>query len=285
LSDHRTITITTSDGVDLTGRLYEAGDATAITVIHGATGVPYLYYAAFAQWLSTERAHNVILYAYRDSDDPTPAQLRASKTTMSHWGIEDQSAALDYALAQYPDLPLHTIGHSLGGFCIPFHNNNDRIKTHTGVNSGLAYWKAHPIKFTPQVVLFWFVLGPLATKLLGYLPGQLLGMKNGIPSGVYWQWRQWCTHPDFYEPQWGKEVPRPDITRFKGKLRLVSAADDTIIPAQRVRELKRFFPAASSAEETTLKPIDFGLKSIGHIQVFSKKCSAVWPSLMPVSSL
>ena len=274
------ITLTASDGVELPGIVYEPKNPVAATVLHAATGVPYKYYAPFAEWLSSEHNRVVLIYAYRDSDNPTPEQLRKSKTVMSDWGILDQSAALDYLIGTYPELEIHTIGHSLGGFCVPYHENADRIVTHTGVNSGLAYWPTHPWNYIGQVIMFWFVLGPLATKLMGYLPGQFLGTKNGIPAGVYWQWRKWCTHRDFYEPEWGKALPKPDLQRFKGQLKLFTFSDDAVIPASRVQELTRFYPAASSTELEVLKPADFGLKSVGHIQVFSKKSSDVWPALI-----
>jgi predicted alpha/beta hydrolase len=276
----RDVSFTASDGVTLAGSLFEVSTPEAITILHGATGVPVSYYQPFAEWYATHTNRAVLIYAYRDSDNPTVEQLRASKTTMADWGIRDQSAALDFMIDRFPSLPVHIIGHSLGGFCTPYHANADKITSLTGVNSGLAYWKATPASFMFQVILFWYLAGPALTKILGYMPGQLLGMKNGIPASVYWQWRAWCTHPCFYEPQWGKEVPKPDLTKFTGKLRLIASADDTIIPPLRVKELQRYYPCASSPSFEVLNPADFNVKSIGHIQIFSKRCKSVWPVLV-----
>ena len=274
------VDFTTRDEVSLTGRIYEHENPVGVTVIHGATGVPHKYYEPFAQWLVEHRAHHVLIYAYRDTYRPTPEQLRKSNTMMSDWGLKDQLAANDFMLSRFPELPLHTVGHSLGGFCLPFHDNADRIVTHTAVNSGLAYWRSHPPHYLPMVILFWFILGPLMTRILGYLPGFLLGMKDGIPANVFWQWRRWCTNPDFHAKDWGKTLPEPDLNRFAGKLRLVSSSDDLMIPTSRVLALSRFFPAASSTETVELKPGDFGLKSIGHIQLFSRNCSSAWPAVV-----
>ena len=156
------LTIQTSDQVALAASLVEHAKASGITVIHGATGVPYSYYGPFAEWLSQEKHHHVLFYEYRDSGPQSNADIKTSKVTMADWGITDQSAALDYAIERFPELPVHTIGHSLGGFCLPFHKNADKIISHTTVNSGLAYWPTHPWSYTPQVIMFWFVLGPLA---------------------------------------------------------------------------------------------------------------------------
>ncbi|MDJ0613546.1 MAG: alpha/beta hydrolase [Rhizobiaceae bacterium] len=273
------ISILTTDDKELTGSLIEHPDPFGVTIIHGATGVPYQYYASFAKWYANEKNHHVLFYEYRDSGNLTKAQIRASKTKMADWGITDQSAALDYALENFPDLPIHTIGHSLGGFCLPFHKNADKVVSHTTVNSGLAYWPTHPWSFTLQVIMFWFVLGPLAVKILGYLPGILLGMKTNLPPNVYWQWRKWCTNPDLHEVEWGKELPQPDLQRFKGKLIIIGTKDDKTIPPARVFILDRFFPAAE-VDKRLIEPAKLGLKSVGHIAIFSKHNAAAWPEII-----
>jgi len=275
----RSISIGTSDNIQLAANLIEHPQACGITVIHGATGVPFTYYTAFAEWLSGKKNHHVLYYEYRDSGDVTNAQIRASKTTMADWGIKDQSAALDYAIDQYPDLQVHTLGHSLGGFCVPFHKNADKIVTHTTVNSGLAYWPTHPWSYTIQVIMFWFVLGPLAVKVLGYLPGILLGMKSNLPPNVYWQWRKWCTNPHLHQIEWGKELPMPELKKFNGKLTIIGTTDDNIIPPQRAFILDRFYPAAK-IKKRLLDPANHGLKSAGHIAIFSKRCAALWPEII-----
>lgn len=269
----------TEDETLLTGQLIEHGNPEGMTVIHGATGVPYLYYEPFAKWLSEAKSHHVLIYAYRDSNQPSAAQLRRSKTRMSDWGLLDQPAALEFMLDRFPKLPLHTVGHSLGGFCIPFHEKADRIVSHTAVNSGLAYWRDHPRHYMAQVMLFWFVLGPLSTLILGYMPGRLLGMKDGIPAGVFWQWRKWCTNEAFHAIEWGRGLPVPDLKKFAGQLKLVSCSDDVMIPTSRVKALSRFYPHARNTDALELEPGAFGLSHIGHIQVFSKKCASVWPAI------
>ena len=268
-----------SDGLMLKGVIFAPDQPNASVVIHPATGVPSSYYHAFARWLSEEKQVNVLVYAYRDSEGISKEEQRKSTVTMADWGITDQSAALDYLLDTYDKMPVHVIGHSLGGFCIPYHENRTKIATHTAVNSGPAYWRHHPWSAMPMVMLFWFGLGPLLTWLQGSMPGFLLGMKNDIPSGVYWQWRRWCTNEKFYEVDWGKRVPKPDLKDFSAPLTLVSASDDSIIPPARVKVLTRYFPESSS-QFISIKPSDYGLKAIGHIAIFAKRNSAVWPQLV-----
>ena len=279
-----TLSIRTSDAISLQATLIEHSNPSGVTIIHGATGVPYGYYAAFAKWLSENKKHHVLYYEYRDSGRLSKKEVKASKVTMADWGITDQSAVLDYAIETFPDLPVHTIGHSLGGFCLPFHKNADKITSHTTVNSGLAYWPTHPWNYMIQVILFWFVLGPLAVRILGFLPGMLLGMKNNLPPNVYWQWRKWCTNPDLHKIEWGKELPKPDLDKFTGKLTIFATKDDKIIPPKRVFILDRFFPKAT-IEKHLLDPKTHGIASAGHIAIFSKKCAVMWPEIIRQNDL
>ena len=272
-------TFKNSDGATLKGTLFAPAKPVASVVIHPATGVPSKYYHAFARWLCNEKQINVLTYAYRDSEDISPADQKRSAVTMADWGIKDQAAALDHLLDEHGELPVHVIGHSLGGFCVPYHRNRDRITSLTAVNSGPANWLHHPWSSLPKVILFWFVVGPVLTWFKGSMPGFLLGMKNDIPSGVYWQWRRWCTNEKFFEIEWGMEIPKPDLQRFTAPLTLISAVDDDFIPPSRVKRLKRYYPSSVSSF-VSINPKDHGLASIGHIAIFSKRCQAVWPSLV-----
>lgn len=274
------VTFQTSDGIDLNGSLIKSNKPKGITVFHGATGVPSSYYQAFAQTLSDIRSHHVLFYTYRDSELQSKSALKKSETDYYDWGVLDQTAALDFMLKTFPDLPAHTVGHSLGGFCIPMHDNADKIISHTALNSGPAYWLATPLKSIPKIIAFWYLIGPIAVTLLGYLPGFLLGMKSNMPAKAYWQWREWCTHKEFYRQGFGKTIPQTDLNRFKGKLTVHASTDDDILKPSQAKTLLEFFPAAKEPEFNIIKPDAYGLKQIGHITLFSKKCSKIWPNLI-----
>ncbi|MBO6816142.1 MAG: alpha/beta fold hydrolase [Rhizobiaceae bacterium] len=273
-----TVRMKTADGGCIKGEIHLHQAPAATVVVHGATGVPMGYYRKFAAWLGNHHQCHVLIYAYRDSDLKAPQKLRASRVSMSDWGVDDQTAALEYMLGNYPHLPLHTIGHSLGGMCLPFHEQANRVATHTAVNAGPAYWKDHPLWFMPQVIMFWFLLGPLATRLFGYFPGKLIGLKSDLPANVYWQWRRWCTNPSFYEVDWGKKINRPEPGRIAVPVHLVSTSDDHMIPPFKVQQLARYFPDALTSY-TCIEPTYLGLKEVGHIGIFSSRNRDIWPIL------
>ena len=252
-------------------------------VIHPATGVLQRRYEKFARWLAeTERAA-VLTYDYRDMGRSNRKHPRQSEVKMSDWGIEDQSAALDFLRAAFPEQPVTVIGHSLGGMCVPWHRQAEAVSRVIAIASGPAYVTRHPLSYMPAVIWFWFIGGPLLTKLFGYLPGKLSGIGADLPASVFWQWRRWCTSRRFNRVDWGTVMPMPDLKRVKADVTLISFSDDVMIPPKSVRLLAAYYPAANVAHRK-IRPEAHGLNSIGHLGMFSERSKAVWPALMAKAS-
>ena len=274
-------TFTSQDGARLAGEwIFTSKPPRAVAVIHPATGVAGGYYARFAEWLAAERQVHVLIYDYRDTGWSGAIPASESRASMSDWGVSDQSAALDHALDTFSDLPVWTIGHSLGGMCVTFHRNAHRIARHIAVASGPANWKRHPLRFMPAVIAFWFVLGPMLTLLRGYMPGRILGSSANLPPRVFWQWRRWCTSDGFFRVDWGRAMPQPEPGRLTCPVELVAFSDDVMIPPSQVSRLREFFPLANVSFRT-IAPETVGLRSIGHIGGFARRSAAAWPRMVP----
>ncbi|MEI8147293.1 MAG: alpha/beta fold hydrolase [Alphaproteobacteria bacterium] len=269
-----------ASGAKLVGRLYEpSGAPRAAVVLHAATGVPQSYYAKFASWLATTEQVTVMTYDYRDFGESAVCSVRLSGASMVDWGVKDQSAALDALCERFPSLPIWVVGHSLGGMYLPFHTGADRVARVIAVAAGPAYWAKHPLSYMPQVILFWFLLGPIATWILGYLPGKRLGLGADLPAQVYWQWRRWCLSPAFNRADWGKALPNPDLKSVKADVTLVGIGDDVMIPPYFVRALANYYPAAR-IDYREIAPKDIGSSAIGHLRLFTERCRAAWPVIM-----
>lgn len=265
----------TSGDYALPARLHLPGDEPAAAyVLHPATGVPWDYYRPFAEWLA-EQGFAVLQYGYR-RDGRAPAALRRSRISMSDWGIADQNAALNALAERLPGVELRAIGHSLGGFMTMFHDRAHELASLTAVCSGPAYWRRTPWPQRLGVWAYWYVLGPAAVALLGYLPGRLLGGSEDIPAPAFREWKRWCTNPDLHRPEWGRTLPMPREDAFRGRLNLVAARDDTIIPPEVVRDLARFYPAARA--EFHVAEADKG--PIGHLSIFRPRNAHHWPRLL-----
>jgi predicted alpha/beta hydrolase len=265
------------DGRALTGRLHRppAGPDLAV-VLHGGAGFAARFYQDFAAWLSATHRAAVLTYDYRDFGWSLQQPLADSDARLSDWAITDQSAALSFLIARFPNLPPRIVGHSLGGQWLAFHDDVGRIDRVAAVASGPGYWRDHPWSFQPQVIAFWWLLGPLATRVAGYLPGQALGLGANIPARVYWEWRKLCLRPDFHRSEWGRDYPQPRLDEARFRLTLMPIADDAVIAPHMVRKLPAFYPHAP-VSETLLDPSALRVSAIGHGGVFLERNSACWP--------
>ncbi|MEO0460184.1 MAG: alpha/beta fold hydrolase [Myxococcota bacterium] len=269
----------TDDRFELSGAWFESPAPERVIVLHGATAVPARYYRRFAEWLTTERNAHVLIYDYRDIGLSAQRSARRSTADMAAWGVLDSAAALDFALDTYPDLPVWTVGHSLGGMCLGFHPNAGRIERHIAIASGPAHWIQHPWTAMPKIVAFWFLVGPACVTTLGYFPGRLFGSKVDLPAAAYWQWRRWCMNAEFHRVDWGRALPEPTPERVRCPVELVAFADDDLIPPHQVKKLGRFYPHAETIFRC-IEPEDVGLQRIGHIAGFSARCEPAWAHMV-----
>ena len=273
-----TVTFKTTDGAELVGCLFRPDTRPlAAVVLNSATGVPQHYYAHFARWLVEARGMACLTYDYRDSGRSWSGPLRASTADMSDWGIRDQVAARRAMARAVPDAPLWVIGHSLGAMLLPNQPETDSIARVIGVASGIVHHSDHPWPYRALAMNFWFTIGPLATALCGYLPGNRLGFGEDLPSGVFWQWRRWCTSRGFNEADFGPRLPAPNWTGH-APVRLHAFTDDDLVPTRCVERLACNY--AGAAEVVKIDPKDFGLDAIGHLSAFSRRNRTLWPVLL-----
>lgn len=268
-----------AEGAKLSARFFAPeGQAKAHLVMHSATGVPQGYYAPFADW-AAKQGIGVLTYDYRDFGASQHRPMRESKATFSDWTIRDQGAA-EAALAELaPAGPLWMLGHSAGGLTFSFRKHNARVERITTIGAGFAHFTDHPWSYLPTVLAFWFAVGPLATTLAGYLPGKALLVGADLPAGVYWQWRKWCTRRDFFQSDIGVTMPKPDFHMEGPQVRILTMEDDVVVPPVAVLRYVAAFPQGRVTYQK-LHPYDYGLPSLRHIEVFSRRNSAAWPAIL-----
>ncbi|MBU2983562.1 alpha/beta hydrolase [Lentibacter algarum] len=262
----------------LTGTFFAPDSPTnGAVLISAATGIPHGYYQHFARWLATEHGLAVLSYDYRDFGASLHGPMKASKATMAIWAVDDVQAARSYLLSRVPEGDLWMIGHSLGGLGHRFHAPEPRLKRAIAVTSGPAYQSEHPMPYRLFVLSFWHVLGPLFTTVMGYLPGKKTGLGADIPSGVFWQWRRWCTTRGFCDNDPDKRLANPQSLTCE--LRTVSLSDDEMIPPHVVRQQGDWHPDAKQTH-VVLSPAEFGLGEVGHLAAFRRKNAALWPEII-----
>lgn len=251
----------------------------AVVIVNAATGVRQRFYRPFAEWLAATQGLAAVTYDYRDFGESAVTHPRAATATMADWAVKDPQAIRAEVQRQLPGTPVWHMGHSLGGLGIAFQQGVSQIDRVITVASGPVHFWDHPWHYKPVALAFWYALGPLATTLMGFMPGRGLRVGPDLPASVYWQWRRWCTAPGFFAGDFGKSLPYPDWTGVSCPVRMVVAKDDALVPPASVWRSFAFYPEASKSQKV-LHPAAYGLSKLGHIGVFAPENAACWPDII-----
>jgi predicted alpha/beta hydrolase len=264
------VSLATDDGTTLQGQHFEpalpnAGGA--VTIVASATGVPQSYYARFATFLA-EHGRPVLTFDGRGIGRSAPASLRGSKVRFRDWGIHDFPAAIVWARSTYPDRPVHWVGHSYGGFGLALAHNNAHVVRMLGVATMTADLRLVDNKLAAwQFGAMLFVIGPLASRLIGYAPGALFGGTD-LPQDVVTEWSQWCRTPGFLFGV--ADLPEKRFAETLGAaIRLVRMTDDVWVGQRAVEDLLMRFPHVAARDIWTVDPSkDTAGKPVGHLGFF-----------------
>lgn len=165
-----------------------ARPARSVIVVLPAMGVPASYYEPLAHALNNEGMH-CVLADWRGHGSSKQRASRNSNFDYHTLVNTDIHAVISWTRQQFPQLPLITLGHSLGGqlslLYAATHPRN--IDGAILVASGSVYFRAYP--FPHDIKVFFatqFFL--LVSKLVGYFPGNKLGFGGREARGVISDW-------------------------------------------------------------------------------------------------
>lgn len=273
-------TFAAADGERLAGRLYRPVlEPLGAVLVVPAIGICQDFYEAFACWLAGQ-GYAVFTFDYRGMGFSRRRPLPEVECTLVDWGRLDCSAALTAFAARLPaGLPIHWLGHSLGGQLLPFVADRRRLARAITVASGSGYWRENAPPLKRRVWWLWYVVAPLSLRLCGYFPGRRLGMVGDLPAGVMAQWRSWCLDPDYAPGVEGDHV-RQQFAAVTTPLSVFSFADDEYMSAVNTARLHDLYVGAPQARHA-IAPADHGLKRIGHFGFFRAERERLWPLLLP----
>lgn len=262
------------DGTSLVLRVFEKGPTSANVILPSAMGVAQHYYLRFAEWLAS-RGFSVITFDYRGIGLSAPRSLRGFPVDIVDWGKEDCAAVIDFVRTRNPGVPLYWVGHSLGGQLLGLIPNRFHIDRVITVATGNGYWRENTLRTRSVVWWLWFVVAPLATRLLGYFPGKRLRKVGDLPAGVMQQWRRWCLSPDYVVSE-GDDV-RAAYASVRTPILSLSFTDDELMSAQSIRSLHGLYTSAP-IEYRTIAPAEIGVSRIGHFGFFRPQFEqTLWP--------
>ncbi|MES2843168.1 MAG: alpha/beta fold hydrolase [Pseudomonadota bacterium] len=267
------LTLTAADGYALAALRYRSPTpARAHLVVGGATAVPQGFYRRFAEH-AARRGFDVLTLDYRGIGQSAPSSLKGFRMDYLDWGRLDLAAAVE-AMHQ-GGMPLYLVGHSYGGHALGLLPNPGAIDGAWTFATGAGWHGWMPPLERLRVLFMWRVLGPVWTRMNGYLPWSRLGMGEDLPIDVYRQWRQWCRFPRYFfdDPAMKATTARFDEVRFP--IVALNALDDAWAPpASRDAFMAGYRNA--QVRSVTLDSRRAGLGAMGHMGYFRPKAQPLW---------
>ncbi|MFQ5549310.1 MAG: alpha/beta fold hydrolase [Woeseia sp.] len=272
----RQVSISARDSYELSGNLLLPEDPSAIVLVCAATGVRQEFYCKFAEWLTTH-GHGVLIFDYRGiGASMNGRSLRYSTARKQDWGELDMPAALDYLDREFPDLPIHLIGHSVGGQLIGLMPNHDRLDRIVTIAASSGYLNNTDARIRLAGAFLFRVYFPLATRLLGYVPARWIGWGENLPAGVAMQWAAWCSQPGYVLNSIGSDITTDFFDEIRNPILWLTATDDPIATPENIDDMLRLYENASITQRR-IDPAEYGLKRIGHIDFFRSRNAELWP--------
>jgi predicted alpha/beta hydrolase len=262
------------DGYPLVSTVFPS-NSNEFIVLAGATAVPRGFYRRFAEYAQS-RGINVITTDYRGIGDSKRGSLKGFEMDYADWSKHDLAASVRWASDRGR---VWLVGHSLGGHAIgqlPEPNIVNAAYV-CGVGAGWHGWMPQPERM--KVWLLWNLLGPVTTRMLGYMPTSKFGMGEDLPMGVYRDWKRWCHFPHYF-------FDDPDAVAITSKFAKVTipiaanvSTDDLWAPP---KSRDAFFKGytGTKVEPVDISPQQFGVKGIGHMGYFRAHVGEkLWPEI------
>jgi predicted alpha/beta hydrolase len=278
-----TISVLSSDGRPLAATLvHPVDDMRGAIVLLGAVGAPRSYYRAFAAHAAS-KGFAVLLGDYRGCGDSLLGegrrrdQLRRDPATLGDWVLRDAPAFVAAMEGRFPGVPLHGIGHSLGGQTFALLENVERFSSITVVTAGSGDLRIYPPHLRALYTVQLTAVIPLVA-VFGYTPGWL-GLRYDLPAGVVAEWSRWCRTRGYLAGVF-PERPFPRRLPATIPLRFFDVADDRIAPPPATEALRRLYDAPHHTHRV-LSAAELDRKDFGHFGPFRPFAAPVWDDLLP----
>lgn len=263
------------DGFPLVSTVYPAASDEFI-VLAGATAVPRGFYRRFAEFAQS-RGVNVITTDYRGIGDSKHAPLRGFEMDYVDWSRYDLAASVRWASERGR---VWIVGHSLGGHAIGQLPDPNLVRAAyvCGVGAGWHGWMPQPERI--KVWIMWNLMGPVVTRVLGYMPMSKLGIGEDLPMGVYRDWKHWCSFPHYFFDDPKAKAITDRFAQVTLPIAANVSADDLWAPP---KSRDAFFKGytGTSVEAFDISPQQLGVKEIGHMGYFRSKVGGkLWPQML-----
>jgi len=203
--------------------------ARSVVVVLPAMAVPAAYYLQLAHALNNEGI-DCVLADWRGHGSSKQRASRKHNYDYHTLVNTDIHAVINWTRQRYPQLPLITLGHSLGGqlsllYAATHPRNIDGVIL---IASGSVYFRAYPFPHDIKV-FFGTQFFSLVSKIVGHFPGKKLGFGGHEARGVISDWAYQGLRGKY---RLGKSVDNVEIQLEKLSLPVlgVSIESDTMAP-------------------------------------------------------
>lgn len=266
------VRIVCDDDVVLGGHVWRgAAPVCGAVAINCATGVLASYYHYYARFLA-DRGFVVLTYDYRGIGMSRPERLRGCGYRWRDWGEKDFDAALQFLHQQAPNLPLHVVGHSFGGYLPGLAGHAALIDRMLTVGAQYAYWRDYAARRRAALFLKWHVVMPAMTALCGYFPGRRLGWLEDLPAGVANEWSFRRARMEMGHPRRQRMEVQRRFAAVNARIVAVCVEDDELGTPAAIRRSLAYYKNAK-VMEAALTPADYGCDRIGHFGLFHARHS------------
>lgn len=269
------IELRADDGFRLAATRYRPdGEPRAALVVAGATAVPQGFYRRFAEY-AVARGYEVWTLDYRGIGASAPPSLRGFRMDYLDWARRDLAAVVD--AAHVPGRPLVMVGHSFGGHAFGLLPNHEKVAAFWTFATGAGWHGWMPRAERLRVLALWHVVGPLVTRIAGYLPWSRLGMGEDLPIDVYRQWKHWCRFPNYFFDDPAMPGLDARFAAVRTPIVAANALDDAWAPpASRDAFMAAYRTAPLRALD--LDPKAYG--PIGHMGYFRPRAEPLWRAVL-----
>ncbi|GAA6153969.1 alpha/beta hydrolase family protein [Pseudoteredinibacter isoporae] len=264
-----------SDGYRLKYCHFQSEAPKAVVIFASALGVSQQYYQRLAGYLC-QRGYDCLSFDYRGTGEQDA--VLASDAAIEHWGQRDIEAIIQQALST--NLPVHFIGHSIGGQLLGLAPSSSKLSSILFVAASAPYWKRWTGAERLKLLLLGYVFIPLLGALKDPFPISALGLGNiRMPSRFIKRWAQWMREPDYLlSPEF--KLDRDGYENIQCRLWALGFSDDALAPEVNIRHLTGFFTQAQVSLDI-LNPAEEGLPAIGHNGLFHQRSEAtLWPKVL-----
>ena len=273
---HSTKTLTCSDGYSLAISQFSQDAPKGIIVLTSAFGVSQDYYWPMAEFL-VKQGFSAYCFDFRGTGSNSKTLPVDFK--LADWGSLDLEAVLAEALTH--QLPVHVIGHSIGGQLLGLAPSSKQLTSTIFVASSSPYWKRWPrladglkVRVNVGMIL------PLVSRFYKAFPAQKFGLGNqDLPPKAVQDWAKWMSKPDYlFDPSFGLDVSNYNELSFP--ILSLGFKDDALAPMVNIHHLMLQFQQADCTTKC-ITPKSVDAKHIGHTGFFKPRFeSSLWPQVI-----